>query len=163
MINQNFKILHTASFFLSELGVSTLLIILQSLLALYQLLLHIKKSTFTIIIVMACLHFTEIRTHIPYFYFAFLFVLWSSPVEQLIKSEAAVEFKHLLFQLELNTKHNGRSFTRYSVNASENGDFNRGRKSTLANTMLKILTRATKRSWTYMRENGVDSPYLFLH
>ena len=32
--------------------------------------------------------------------------------------------------------------------------------------MLKIMTRATektKRSWTYMRENGVDSPYLFLH
>ena len=36
----------------------------------------------------------------------------------------------------------------------------------LANTMLKILTRATektKRSWTYMRENRMDSPYLFLH
>ena len=32
--------------------------------------------------------------------------------------------------------------------------------------MLKILTRAaekTKRSWTYIRENGVDSQYLFLH
>ena len=80
--------------------------------------------------------------------------------------EAAVEFKYPLFQLELNTKHNGWSFTRYPVNASENGDFNSGRKSFLANTMLKILTRATektKRSWTYMRENGVDSPYLFLH
>ena len=80
--------------------------------------------------------------------------------------EAAVEFKHPLFQLERYTKHNGRSFTRYPVNASENGDFNRGRKSFLANTMLKILTRATektKRPWTYMRENGVDSPYLFLY
>ena len=36
----------------------------------------------------------------------------------------------------------------------------------LANTILKILTRATektKSSWTYMRENRVDSPYLFLH
>ena len=80
--------------------------------------------------------------------------------------EATVEFKHLLFQLERNTKHNSRIFTRYPVNASENSDFNRGRKSFLANTMLKILTRATentKRSWTYMRENGVDSPYLFLH
>ena len=36
----------------------------------------------------------------------------------------------------------------------------------LANKMLKLLTRMTeetKRSWTYMRENGVDSPYLFLH
>ena len=80
--------------------------------------------------------------------------------------EATVEFKHLLFQLEWSTKHNGRIFIRYPVNASENGDFNRGRKSFLANTKLKILTRATektKRSWTYMSENGVDSPYLFLH
>ena len=80
--------------------------------------------------------------------------------------EAAVEFKHPLLQLERNTKHNGRIFTRYPVNASENGDFNRGRKSFQANTMLKILTRAaekTKRSWIYMRENGVDSQYLFLH
>ena len=77
--------------------------------------------------------------------------------------EAAVEFKHPLLQLERDTKHNGR---RYPVNASENGDLNRGRKNFLANTMLKILTRATektKRSWTYMRENGVDSPFLFLH
>ena len=80
--------------------------------------------------------------------------------------EAAVEFKHPLLQLERNTKHNGRIFTRYPVNASENGDFNRGRKSFQANTMLKNLTRATektKRSWIYMRENGVDSQYLFLH
>ena len=67
--------------------------------------------------------------------------------------EAVVEFKHPLFQLEQNTKHNGRIFTRYPVNASENGDFNRGRKSFQANTMLKYLTRATektKRSWIYM-------------
>ena len=74
--------------------------------------------------------------------------------------EAAVEFKHPLFQLEQNTKHNGWIFTQYPVNASECGDFNRGRKSFLANTMLKFLTRVTKktkRSWTYMRENGVDS------
>ena len=81
--------------------------------------------------------------------------------------EAAVEFKHPLFQLEWNmTKHNGRIFTHYPVNASENGDFNRGHKGFQANTMLKSLTRATektKRSWTYMRENGVDSPCLFLH
>ena len=47
--------------------------------------------------------------------------------------EAAVEFKLPLFQLERNTKYNGRIFTRYPVNASENGDFNRGRKSFLAN------------------------------
>ena len=75
--------------------------------------------------------------------------------------EVMVEFKHPLFQVERNTKHNGRIFTRYPVNASENGDF-KGRTSFLANTMLKILTRAaekTKRLWTYMRENGVDSPY----
>ena len=80
--------------------------------------------------------------------------------------ESAVEFKHPFFQLERDTKHNGLIFTRYPVNASENGDFNRGLRVFLANTMLKILTRATektKRSWTYMRVNGVDSPYLFLH
>ena len=59
--------------------------------------------------------------------------------------EAAVEFKHPLFQLERNTKHNGRIFTRYPVNASENSDFNRGHKSFLANTKLKFLTRATEK------------------
>ena len=59
--------------------------------------------------------------------------------------EAAVEFKHPLFQLERNTKHNGRIFTRYPVNASENGDFNRGLRVFLANTMLKIFTRAQKK------------------
>ena len=80
--------------------------------------------------------------------------------------EAVIEFKHPLFQLERNTKHNGQIFIRYSANGSENGDFNRGRKSFLANTILKILTRAmekTKRSWTYTREKVVDSLYLFLH
>ena len=92
MINQNLKILHTASFFLSELRVSTaLLIILQSLLALYQVLLHKKKKTF--ILLWLASHFTEnleqIRTHFPYFYFAFS-NLWSSPVEQLIKSEVLI-------------------------------------------------------------------------
>ena len=79
--------------------------------------------------------------------------------------EATIEFKHPFFQLVRNTKHNGRIFTRYPVNALENGDFNRGRKW-YSKTMLKILTRAekkTKRSWTHMRENGVDSPFLFLH
>ena len=76
--------------------------------------------------------------------------------------EAVIEFKHPLFQLE----QNGRILTHYPVNTSENGNFNRGRKSFLANTILKVLTRATdktKRSWTYMRENVVDLPYLFLH
>ena len=28
---------------------------------------------------------------------------------------------------------------------------------------LTRVAKKTKRSWTYMRENGVDSPYLFLH
>ena len=90
MINQNLKILHTASFFLAELTASkinALLIILQSLLAPYQLLLY-KKSTFTILLWLAS-HFTDRanNAHIsPYFYFAFS-VLWSSPVEQFIKSE----------------------------------------------------------------------------
>ena len=82
--------------------------------------------------------------------------------------EAAVEFKHPLYQLERNTKHNGR------------GGFSLVTQSTLQKMatsieavgvfkliqLLKILTRATeetKRSWIYMRENGVDSPYLFLH
>ena len=60
--------------------------------------------------------------------------------------EAAVEFKHPLFQLERNTKHNGRIFTRYPVNASECGDFNRGLRVFLANTMLNILTRATEKT-----------------
>ena len=58
--------------------------------------------------------------------------------------EAAVEFQHPLFQLERNTKHNGRIFTHYPVNASENGDFNRGRKSFLANTCLKIWLQRRK-------------------
>ena len=49
------QILHTASFFLSELTVSTLLIILQSLLAPYQLLLH--KKVYFYNIVMVCLTF----------------------------------------------------------------------------------------------------------
>ena len=58
MINQNLKILHTASFFLAELTASeinALLIILQSLLALYQLLLY--KKVYFYNIVMACLTF----------------------------------------------------------------------------------------------------------
>ena len=98
MINQNLKILHTASFFLSELTVSALLIILQPL-ALYQLLLH-KKSIFTRLLWLAS-HFTEnleqIHTHIPYFYFAFS-VLWSSPVEQLIKNEVLMTTSYHLLQ-----------------------------------------------------------------
>ena len=39
--------------------------------------------------------------------------------EKATSMEAVVEFKHPLFQLELNTKHNGRSFTRYPVNSSD--------------------------------------------
>ena len=88
MINQNLKILHTASFFLSELRVSTaLLIILQSLLALCQLLLHKKSLLLLLWLASHCTeNLVQIRTHFPYFYFAFS-VLWSSPVEQLVKSE----------------------------------------------------------------------------
>ena len=55
MINQNLKILHTASFFLAELTVSVLLIIWQSLLSPYQLLLY--KKVYFYNIVMACLTF----------------------------------------------------------------------------------------------------------
>ena len=68
-------------------------------LALYQLLLH-KRSTLTILLRLAS-HFTEhleqIRTHIPYYYFAFS-VLWSSSVEQLIKSEVLMITNFHLFQ-----------------------------------------------------------------
>ena len=60
----------------------------------------IKKSTFTILLWLAS-HFNEkleqIRTHIPYLYFAFS-VLWSSPVEQLIKSEVLMMTTYHLLQ-----------------------------------------------------------------
>ena len=59
--------------------------------------------------------------------------------------EAVVEFKHPLFQLEWNTKHNGRIFTRYPVNASENGDFNRGRKSFQLIQCLKFWLERRKK------------------
>ena len=39
----------------------------------------------------------QIRTHLPYFYFAFS-VLWSSPVEQLIKSEVLITTTYHLLQ-----------------------------------------------------------------
>ena len=98
------QILITASFFLSELTVSkinALLIFLQSLLAPYQLILLHKKSTFTILLWLAS-HFNEkleqIRTHIPYFYFS-ISVLWSSPVEQLIKSEVLMMTTYHLLHL----------------------------------------------------------------
>ena len=94
MINQNLKILHTASFFLADLTVSTLLIILQSLLAPYQLLLYKKVYFYNIV---TALLIEQIHTHIPYFYFAFS-VLWSSPVEQLIKSEVLLTTTYHLLQ-----------------------------------------------------------------
>ena len=31
------------------------------------------------------------------------------------------------------------------------------------NGNLLRVAKKTKRAWTYMRQNGVDSPYLFLH
>ena len=59
------------------------------------------KSTSTIILLWLAPHFTEnleqIRTHLPYFYFAFS-VLWSSPVEQLIKSEVLIMTTYHLLQ-----------------------------------------------------------------
>ena len=75
-----------------------------------------------------------------------------------------MEIKHPLFQLERNTKHNGRIFTHYPVNALENGDLNRGRKSFLANTMLKFFARATektKKSWTYMRKRSGFAVFVY--
>ena len=93
------KILHTASLFLSELTVSKTIA-----------LLNILQFTFTIILLLwLTSHFTKnlekIRTHIPYFYFAFSFsVIWSSPVEQLIKSEVLMTTTyHLLQWLSLYT------------------------------------------------------------
>ena len=83
--------------FLSELTVSTLLNILQSLLAPYQLLRY-KMSTFTIIVLLwLASNLEQIHTHIPYFYFSFS-VLWSSPVQQLIKSEVLMTTTYLLLQ-----------------------------------------------------------------
>ena len=52
--------------------------------------------------------------------------------------EAVIEFKRPLFQLELNTKQ-WWAFTRYPVNALENGDFNRARKSYLSEYFKQLL------------------------
>ena len=81
MINQNLKILHTASFFLAELTASkiTLLIILQSLLAPYQLLLY-KKSTFTILLWLAS-HFTDRANTHTYPHISILPFLFYGPVQ----------------------------------------------------------------------------------
>ena len=71
MINQNLKILHTASFFLAELTV-LYIIILQSLLAPYQLLLYKKVYFYNNCYGLPhVLLIEQIHTHIPYFYFAF--------------------------------------------------------------------------------------------
>ena len=50
----------------------------------------------------------------------------------------------VFFQLVLDTKHNGRIFTRYPVNASENGDFNRGGKSIIIQCLKFWLERRKK-------------------
>ena len=85
-------------FFLSELTVSALVIYSLSLLCISSYC--IIKSTFTILLWLAS-HFTEnleqIHTHIPYFYFVFS-VLWSSPVEQLTKSEVLITTTYHLLQ-----------------------------------------------------------------
>ena len=52
--------------------------------------------------------------------------------------EAVIEFKHP-------TKRNGRIFTRYPVNASENGEFNTGRKSILIQCLKFWLERRKKK------------------
>ena len=83
MINQILKILHTASFFLAELTVSTLLIILQSLLAPYQLLLYNKSLLLQYCYGLPHILLIEQIRNIPYFYFAFS-VLWSSPVIEVL-------------------------------------------------------------------------------
>ena len=69
--------------------------------------------------------------------------------------EAMVEFKHPLFRLEQNTKQ-WQAFHSLPRMAT----------SIEANRMLLKLTRVAKkikRPWTYMRDKGVDLPYLFLH
>ena len=49
-------------------------------------------------------------------------------------------------------------------NASEHGNFNRGHKIFLKSALkLTGVAKKTERSWTYMRENGVNLLYLFLH
>ena len=58
--------------------------------------------------------------------------------------EAVIEFKHPFFQLVRYTKHNGRIFTCYPVNALENGDFNRGRKSILKQCLKFLLEQRKK-------------------
>ena len=73
--------------------------------------------------------------------------------------EAAIEFKHQLFHLDQNTGL-WQVFHSLPVNASENGDFNRGRKSFLTELKLTRVAKITKNAWTYMRENGVDSLHL---
>ena len=88
MINQNLKILHTASFFLAELTVSkinALLIILQSLLAPYQLLLYKKVYFYNCYGLPHILPIEQICTHIPKYvqisHISILPFLFYSPVQ----------------------------------------------------------------------------------
>ena len=110
--------------FLSELRVSTLLIIL-SLFLLCTSSYCIKKSTFTLLLWLAS-HFTEnleqLRTHLPYFYFTFS-VLWSSPVEQLIKSEVLIMTTYHLLQWL--SQYTLRVFGKISFSFSAKPKFNR--------------------------------------
>ena len=76
MINQNLKILHTASFFLAELTVSTLLF--YSLFLLRTSSYCIKKSTFTTLLWLAS-HFTDrANTHTYPIFCLFCFMVQSS-------------------------------------------------------------------------------------
>ena len=116
MINQNLKILYTASFFTVS-KINALLIILQSLLAPYQLLLY--KNVYFYNIVMACLTFAS--HFIPHFYS--ISVLWSSPaVEQLIKSEVLMTTTYHFLQFQ-------GSLARFcSVSLPNQDEFNRQNK-----------------------------------
>ena len=99
-------------------------------------------------------HFTEkleqIRTHIPYFYFAFS-VLWSGPVEQLIKSEVLMTTTYHLLQWL--SQYTSRVFGKisFSFSAKQKG-FNRqnkrnGHKIFMINQILKILLLCTTQDY----------------
>ena len=74
--------------------------------------------------------------------------------------EAVVEFKYTLLHLEQNTQQ-WRVFhllpSQKMVTSIE------AENSFLTECLKNGVAKKTKRSWTYMRDNGVDLPYLFLH
>ena len=117
MINQNLKILHTASFF----TVSALLIILQSLLARTSSYC-IKTSTFTILLWLAS-HFTyRANTHTyPIFLFHICFMVQSSS-RAIDKSEVLMMTTYHFLQFQ-------GSLARFcSVSLPNQNEFNRQNK-----------------------------------